>query len=315
MPGPGMKLATEATLRMPPRCRVRLGTKRSERSVSTRTLRSIMASCWARSRLAARPIRPKPALLTRNCGSRPRSRSSSSIRAAAPAWPRSMMTTWGRAWPRSSMASASALSCGARRAASTSAWPCSANTSASAAPMPAEAPVISATGFGSGMTSGTGELRDHLWRDRLGLDFFRVARIARRPDASVEAFDAKLAAEGDAVLHVEARPAELHDFGLDHHVVPELGRLQEARLGVHHRIALEFVVAGELILAHAERLREQRGGAAVEHREVARKEHDPGRVAVAPFDPCVARVGQHRVFSQRGAMRSAPSIRITSPLR
>src|SRR6266404_7732316 len=290
MPGPGMKLATEATLRMPPRCRVRLGTKRSDSSVSTRTLRSIMASCCWRSRLAARPIRPKPALLTRNCGSRCRSRSSSSIRTAAPARPRSMMTTCGRAWPRSSIASASALSCGARRAASTSVWPRSANTLASAAPMPAEAPVIRATGVGSGMTSGTGKLRDDLRRDRLGLDFFRIVGIARSPDAGVEAFDAKLAVERDAVLHVEARAAEFHDLGLDHHVVAKLGWLQETRLGVHHRVALELVVARELILAHAERLRKQRGGAAVEHREVAWEEHDTRRVAVAPFDPCVARV-------------------------
>ena len=55
--------------------------------------------------------------------------------------------TCGRAWPRSSIASASALSCGARRATRTSAWPWSANTFASAAPMPAEAPVIRATGL------------------------------------------------------------------------------------------------------------------------------------------------------------------------
>src|SRR5437016_1637643 len=83
--------------------------------------------------------------------------------------------------------------------------PKAANTLASAAPMPAEAPVIRATGVGFGMTSGTGKLRDNLRRDRLGLDFFRIERIARSPDAGVEAFDAKFAVERDAVLHVEAR--------------------------------------------------------------------------------------------------------------
>src|SRR5438874_2337428 len=98
--------------------------------------------------------------------------------------------------------------------------------------MPAEAPVIKATGVGFGMTLATGKLRDDLWRDRLGLDCFRIVRIASSPDAGVEALDTKFAVERDAVLHVEAGAAEFHDLGLDHHVVAELGRFQEARLGV-----------------------------------------------------------------------------------
>src|SRR5260370_456619 len=53
MPGPGRKAATEATLRMPPRCRARLSTKASDNSVSARMLRSIMPSCSLRSRAAA----------------------------------------------------------------------------------------------------------------------------------------------------------------------------------------------------------------------------------------------------------------------
>ncbi len=71
-----------------------------------------------------------------------------------------------------------------------------------------------------------------------GLDLLRVVGIALGPDAGVEAFDAKLAVEREAVLHVEARAAEFRDLGFDHHVVAELGRLEEARPGVHHRIAL-----------------------------------------------------------------------------
>ena len=38
MPGPGRKLAIEARLRMPPRCRIRLSENRSDRSVRVRTL-------------------------------------------------------------------------------------------------------------------------------------------------------------------------------------------------------------------------------------------------------------------------------------
>ncbi len=49
----------------------------------------------------------------------------------------------------------------------------------------------------------------------------------------------------------------------------------------------------ELVLAHAQRLREQPRGAAVEHREIAREEHDAGRIAVAPLDAGVAGVDHH----------------------
>ncbi len=72
MPGPGRKPATDATLRMPPLWRLRPSIQASERSVSARTLRSIIASCSARSSAAAGPSRPKPALLTTMSGSTPR---------------------------------------------------------------------------------------------------------------------------------------------------------------------------------------------------------------------------------------------------
>ena len=96
------------------------------------------------------------------------------------------------------------------------------------------------------------------------------------------------------MLQVEARPAEFDDLGFKYDIVAELGGLEKTRPRVHHRIAFELVVPRELVLAHAERLREQRGGAAIEHREVAREEHDPRRVAVAPFDARVSRVDHHR---------------------
>ena len=72
MPGPGRNAATEATLRMPPRWRARLSTKASDNSVSARILTSIIASCSSRSRSAAEPTSPKPALLTTFAGSSPR---------------------------------------------------------------------------------------------------------------------------------------------------------------------------------------------------------------------------------------------------
>src|SRR4029078_10484901 len=116
--------------------------------------------------------------------------------------------------------------------------------------MPADAPVMTATGLVSGM-SRPRELGDDLLGDGLGFYLLRVGGLACGPDASVEAFDAECAVERDAMLHVEARPAEFHDLGLDHHVVAELSRFEELRTRVDHRVALDFVVSGELVFGHA----------------------------------------------------------------
>src|ERR1043166_4847808 len=74
MLGPDRNPATEATLRMPPRWRTRLSTQRSDMSVKLRTLRSIIASCSARSSAVAAPARPKPPLLITKPRSPPRPR-------------------------------------------------------------------------------------------------------------------------------------------------------------------------------------------------------------------------------------------------
>src|SRR5579883_87115 len=146
MPGPGRNAATEATLSMPPRWRASASTQARERSVSARTLRSIMASCSARLSSAAGPTSPKPALLTTNSGSKSSAVSCSPIRLAASMLPRSARSTTGRGAPVAAISSAKfARSC-SRRATSTVAWPLAANTRASAAPIPTEAPVISVMG-------------------------------------------------------------------------------------------------------------------------------------------------------------------------
>ena len=223
--------------------------------------------------------------------------------------------TFGRAWPRSSIASASALSCGARRATSTSAWPWSANTFGQRRADAGGGAGDHGDGFASpAWRQGARELGDHLLRDRLGLDLLRIVGIAARPRRGCRSIRRK--ARRSSVRRCCTSKLERRnsvDLGLDHHVVAELGRLEEPRPGVHHRIALELVVPRELVLAHAQRLGEQRGGAAIEHREIAREEHDPGRVAVAPFDPGVARVGQHcsraLIAAPCGARRRAGSPR------
>src|SRR5712691_301218 len=151
MPGPGKKAATEATLRMPPLWRSRLSMNASERSVSARTLRSIMRNCSARSSVAALPSSPKPALLTTMSGSTPSMTITSPMRSTASASSRSTGRNSGLRWPLAAIASASSASFCSRRAMSKSSWPCRANSWASAVPMPADAPVISVTGRISGL--------------------------------------------------------------------------------------------------------------------------------------------------------------------
>jgi len=110
-----MNAASDATLRMPPLRRLRLSTKASDRSVSARTLRSMTASCWARSSLSAAPVSPAPALLTITSGSRPCRSSASAISCAAPVRATSAERIVGPA-PFSAIASASATSAGSRLA-------------------------------------------------------------------------------------------------------------------------------------------------------------------------------------------------------
>src|SRR4029077_882157 len=147
MPGPGMKPATEATFRMPPLCFTMPSIQRSDRSVSARTFRSIIASCSPRSMSAAAPCRPKPALLTTIAGSRPRPKSSCAIGAGASERCRSAVMTCGLYFADTANSVASSTISFSRRATSATSWPLRANTRASAAAMPTEAPVITVTGL------------------------------------------------------------------------------------------------------------------------------------------------------------------------
>ena len=108
---------------------------------------STMPSCSSRLSPAAGPISPKPALLTTLATSSPRAASSAAMRATASRRSRSTLSTVGGAPPAAAISAASAASRSCRRATRTSSWPCAAKTRASAAPIPADAPVISVTGF------------------------------------------------------------------------------------------------------------------------------------------------------------------------
>src|SRR5262249_46107546 len=132
----------------PPPWRRRLATKRSDRSVSARTLRSIIASCSRRSSIAASPRSPKPAAFTAIAGSKPRAARSWARRAGGARLMGSSASPCGRLPRAVALSSASAISRASRRATSTHSCPCSANTWANAAPIPAEAPVINVTGLG-----------------------------------------------------------------------------------------------------------------------------------------------------------------------
>src|SRR5215471_21276563 len=84
--------------------------------------------------------------------------------------------------------------------------------------------------------------------------------------------------------HLEARAAELDHFGGDVGHVVELGRLDEARLGVDQRNADNAVGGPELARPHPQRFLEQQPRAPVEELEEAAVEHDAGRIAMTPFD-------------------------------
>ena len=137
----------EATLRMPPRCRVEL-LQPAQRQIGERADVEVdHGQLLGAVESAASPSRPKPALLTTIDGSRPWPRRASASRAGP-----SGSAEVGGDHVRAGVTGGGDLvgervqAAPARRAVSTSAWPCCAKTRASAAPMPAEAPVIRHTG-------------------------------------------------------------------------------------------------------------------------------------------------------------------------
>ena len=103
----------------------------------------------------------------------------------------------------------------------------------------------------------------------------------------------------------------------DCHVIAEAGRLQESRPRAHEWETVEFKILEHAEFGHAERTLEQQRCRRIEYFEVARVKDDAGGITVSPLDPHCAGTAKrgHSVTFQRGAMRSAPSSRITSPLR
>src|SRR5215211_5250914 len=159
------------------------------------------------------------------------------------------------------------------------------------------------------------EARDQVLRNRLGLELARLLRIAADPHPGLEALDRQARAVENSMLHIEARAAKLADARFSDHIVAVLRRRQELGARLHDRIAAELVGLQHLVFRHPGRTLEQARDAGFEHFEIARIEHDPGGVAVAPFDADIAAVGQHAFKPHRGAMRNPPSRRMTSPLR
>ena len=94
------------------------------------------------------------------------------------------------------------------------------------------------------------------------------------------------------MLDVEAAATEFPDLCLDHDLVTVGRRNQETGAQVDHRAADGAVMCQQLHLLHAEGRGEQCPGAGVEIGEVARKEDDAGRIAVAPFDGDLVSVGK-----------------------
>src|SRR5262245_63244770 len=141
-------------------------------------------------------------------------------------------------------------------------------------------------------------------------------RVAGDPHALFRALDAGFAVQAQLVLDVEAGMAE-RDDALNRYVIAEAGRSQESSPCAHEGKAAKCEISEHFEFGHSKPALEQQRGRSIEDFEVARIEDDSGGVAVAPFDPHRADIGGccHLNLRQRGAMRSAPSRRITSPLR
>src|SRR5262249_56408871 len=100
------------------------------------------------------------------------------------------------------------------------------------------------------------------------------------------------------------------------HLVAESCWEEETRIGVDQRMPGEVIGLEVVDFFHAQRALDERRGAGVEDGEIAGVIDDAGRVAIAPLDAHHAVIDEHAppTLAQRGARRSAPSRRITSPL-
>src|SRR5262249_26481547 len=113
-------------------------------------------------------------------------------------------------------------------------------------------------------------------------------------------------------------PPHLLDGRLDHHLVAVAGRYEKARPRLDHRIAFEVVLFIELMLVEAERSLEQHHRRMVEHRHIARVEHDAGWVAVTPLDadgPAVHEHGGSTLSSSRPAFCRPSTTRLKQVAR
>src|SRR5215472_11539008 len=135
--------------------------------------------------------------------------------------------------------------------------------------------------------------RDDLLWDRFGLYATGIGGVTNSPDPGLEALHRERPAMGQAVLDLEARAAAADHRGLDRDLVAEPGRQQKSRPGLDQRVAGKFVDLEIVDLLHAQRPLEQYYRRNIEKLEVASKENDPGRVAVAPFDADFAGAGEH----------------------
>src|SRR5215469_9231247 len=141
--------------------------------------------------------------------------------------------------------------------------------------------------------AGMRQPRDDLLWDRFGLYATGIGGVTNSPDPGLEALHRERHAMGQAVLDLEARAAAADHGGLDRDLVAEPGRQQKSRPGLDQRMTGKFVSLEIFDLLHAQRPLEQYDGGDIEHFEIAGKENDPGRVAVAPFDPGFAGAGEH----------------------
>ena len=205
---------------MPPRWRARLSMNASDRSVSARTLRSIMPSCSSRSSVGGTADQPEAGVVDDDIAARargrPAPRRSVARRPAAPGRAAAPAASAGR-WRRSRRP--------ARSAAARAAPPARdhgharANTRASSAPMPAEAPVMSVDRRHAPWPRSAATR----WRKRDALGRRYAEQVGDPPDQVVLVFGDRAVGIGDPPHHLDhAQPLVLVE-----RIVEQMGEMIE----------------------------------------------------------------------------------------
>jgi hypothetical protein len=129
------------------------------------------------------------------------------------------------------------------------------------------------------------ESSDYVLRDRPRFDASRPVWVTTDPNASLKTlYGQRAVCTYQAMTNIEAASPELGNCALNSHLIPIRAGDVELCSRVDERDANDVVPLDHRGFRHTKGLSEKGGGSGIEPFKVSGVEHDPGGIAIAPFD-------------------------------